>query len=171
MTPITHGLIGWISSTPLSERKDRALVTIAGLIPDLDGMGALIDIEYYSKYHHVFGHNILFGILAAGSSIIISKNKKLTPLLVFLSFNLHILGDLLGSGAGWGIPYFWPVNKFVYEFSPPFQWELDSWQNLVATIICIILIIRIAVKKKRTIVELISLKTDKKIVDVFNKWF
>jgi membrane-bound metal-dependent hydrolase YbcI (DUF457 family) len=171
MTPITHGLIGWIASTPLKERKDRAFVTIASLIPDFDGMGAIIDIEYYSKYHHIFGHNIFFGFILVLVSLLISCNKKLTPILVFLSFNLHILGDLLGSGSGWGIPYLWPINKHVFEFSYPFQWELDSWQNLLATVICIVLIIRISIKKKRTIVELIHLKTDKKIVDVFNKWF
>jgi membrane-bound metal-dependent hydrolase YbcI (DUF457 family) len=171
MTPITHGLIGWITATPLSERKDRYLVTLAGIAPDIDGIGALIDIEYYSRYHHIIAHNLIFGIILALFSMLISANKKLTSLLVFVSFNLHILGDLLGSGAGWGVSYLWPLNNQSFEFIPPYQWELDSWQNFIATALCIIIIITISLKKKITIVELFNKKVDQKIVTVFNQWF
>jgi membrane-bound metal-dependent hydrolase YbcI (DUF457 family) len=170
MTPITHGMIGWIISQPLEKRKDRWLVMAASLVPDLDGLGAIISIDYYAKYHHIFGHNFFFGILLSLLALKFAEDKKKAPLLVFLSFNSHILGDLLGSGVGWGVPYFWPLSKINYEFSPPFQWELDSWQNLLATAICMAIIFLCGLNKKRTIVEMFSVKTDLKVVAVFQGW-
>ena len=171
MTPITHGLISWITANPLVEKKDRFLVTSAGLIPDIDGIGAIISIDYYAKYHHVLGHNLLFGILITLISLFIAKNKFLTAGLVLLSLHLHLLCDLLGSGAGWGVTYLWPFSSAMYEFQAPFQWELDSWQNLLVTAICIVLIIFISLKKNRTILEFFSQRLDKTVVDVFHKWF
>lgn len=171
MFPITHGLIGWTISQPLKERKDRIVVTAASLLPDLDGAGAIISTDYYAKYHHVFGHNFMFGILLSVMALFYCTDKKKSAPLVLLSFNSHILGDLLGSGAGWGIPYWWPFHQHVYEFSPPFQWELDSWQNLLVTFVCIILVIYFAVKKNRTVMEVFSTALDKKVVEVFQDWF
>ena len=100
MTPITHGMIGWLISQSLEKRRDRLLVTVASIIPDFDGLGAIISIDYYSKYHHIFGHNIFFGLILSLISIKFGYEKIKTPILVFVSFKSHILGDLLGSGAG-----------------------------------------------------------------------
>ena len=45
MHPITHMLIGWTlaQAAPLT-RRDRALVTLAGVIPDADGLGILAEL-------------------------------------------------------------------------------------------------------------------------------
>jgi inner membrane protein len=164
-------MIGWLISQPLEKRRDRLLVTAASLLPDFDGAGAVISIDYYSRFHHVFGHNVFFGLILLLITLKCGVDKLKVSILVFISFNSHILGDLLGSGAGWGIPYFWPFNKTMFEFSHPFQWELDSWQNLIVTIICIVLIIIFGLLKKRTIVEIFSVNTDYKVVEIFNRWF
>lgn len=171
MSPITHGMTGWIISQPLEKRRDRILVTVASVLPDFDGAGGIISIDYYARYHHIFGHNIFFGLLLFLIAWKIGFDKIKVSLLVFVSFNSHILGDLLGSGAAWGVPYFWPVNETIYEFSYPFQWELDSWQNLLATAICIAAIIIFGLFKKRTIIEIFSVTTDAKVVTIFNRWF
>lgn len=172
MSPLTHGMIGWIISSPLETRRGRVFVSIASVIPDLDGAGIIISLDYYGRYHHIFGHNIFLGIILSICSFIFSKTEKLkTACLVFLSFNTHVLGDLLGSGAAWGIPYFWPLDKTIYDFAPPFQWELDSWQNLVVTALCIIIIAVIGIRKDRTIVELFSVKADREFLLVLRKWF
>ena len=171
MSPITHGMIGWIISQPLAKRRDRIIVTAVSLLPDFDGAGAIVSIDYYARYHHIFGHNIFFGLLLTLIALKFGVDKIKVSMLVFISFNSHILGDLLGSGHGWGVPYFWPLNKTIYEFSSPFQWELDSWQNLLVTAFCIILIIISGVRRKRTIIEIFSIKTDNKVVAIFNRWF
>ena len=171
MSPITHGMMGWIISQPLDKRRDRILVTSASLLPDLDGAGALISIDYYARYHHIFGHNIFFGLFLCLLGLKFGVNKIKVSILVLLSFNSHILGDLLGSGAAWGVPYFWPVSKTVHGFSYPLQWELDSWQNILVTGICIVVIIIFGLIKKRTLVEIFSVSADAKVVSVLNRWF
>ena len=45
MHPLTHTLIGWslAHAVPLT-RRDRALVTLAGMIPDIDGLGLVFEL-------------------------------------------------------------------------------------------------------------------------------
>jgi len=102
MSPITHFLISWdlADLIPL-ERKDRALVTFAGVIPDLDGLGAIPELLtrnsahplfWYADYHHILGHNLLFGLLVALGSLALAKKRWQTGLLAFLIFHLHLPG-------------------------------------------------------------------------------
>ena len=42
MSPITHFLAGWtIANTVKFDKRDRMLVTLAGVVPDVDGMGVV----------------------------------------------------------------------------------------------------------------------------------
>ncbi len=91
MFPITHGLIGWSVSQNLKVRKDRIAVTIASVIPDLDGLGAIISTDYYGMFHHVFGHNLFFGVLLSLIAFRFSYEKHKTAILVFLSFILAMI--------------------------------------------------------------------------------
>src|SRR4030042_6433588 len=105
MNPATHFLAGWlIANVDRLERRDRALVTLAGVIPDADGLGILAGIAFrdqgaglclYGQYHHVLAHNVFFGLLLAAAGYALSKKKGLTTFLVLLSFHIHLLGDIL----------------------------------------------------------------------------
>src|SRR5437870_1171049 len=108
MSPITHLLTGWAvaNSAPSLEKRDRALVTWAGVAPDLDGLGIIAErlthnsshpLNWWSDYHHVLGHNLAFALAIAAASAIFAQNKVKTTILVFLSFHLHLLGDLIGA--------------------------------------------------------------------------
>jgi inner membrane protein len=45
MSPITHLLISWsVANISKINRRERALVTLAGVVPDIDGTGLIIDI-------------------------------------------------------------------------------------------------------------------------------
>jgi hypothetical protein len=68
MTPGQHFIISWVvaNAKPL-DRRSRFLITAAGLLPDIDGIGYPIDklagyLQYsttlYEDYHHYLGHNI-----------------------------------------------------------------------------------------------------------------
>jgi len=65
MNPITHALTGWsiACSAPL-ERRERGVVVLAGIIPDFDGLGFIVDFltknsqkptEFWGTYHHILG--------------------------------------------------------------------------------------------------------------------
>ena len=123
MNPVTHFLTGWlVANADGLERRDRALVTIASVIPDADGLGILsgivardngLGLELYGQYHHVLAHNALFGLLLAAAGYALSKKKGLTALLVLLGFHLHLVGDILSGrgpdGAIWAVSYLFPV--------------------------------------------------------------
>lgn len=80
MSPITHFLAGWaVSNAAKLEKRDRILVTLAGFVPDVDGIGVIWDImsrsgrfEFNQRYHHVFGHNIFFGILITALALLLA---------------------------------------------------------------------------------------------------
>ena len=45
MHPITHLLVGWtLANAAGLGKRDRMLVTVAGVIPDIDGLGVLADV-------------------------------------------------------------------------------------------------------------------------------
>jgi len=45
MSPITHFLMGWAvaNSAPSLDKRERALVTWASVVPDVDGLGIVAD--------------------------------------------------------------------------------------------------------------------------------
>jgi hypothetical protein len=73
--------------------------------------------------------------------------------------------DLLGSGEGWGIPYFWPIVKQEYLWN---QWDLYSWQNLTAAGVLLIWTVLIAKYRKRTPLEAVMPRLDRQIVQLFD---
>jgi hypothetical protein len=97
-------------------------VTLAGIVPDADGLCLVAELLtrdaarpllWWTEYHHILGHNLLFGALVSAIAAVLSKRRRrLTGLLPFISFHLHILGDLIGArgpdGDQWPIYYLYP---------------------------------------------------------------
>jgi hypothetical protein len=76
MSPLTHLLASWIIAVKTTDNlRDRRLVTLAGVAPDLDGLGIIIDIAngsfarnklyYYPEYHHWLTHGLPGAIVCA----------------------------------------------------------------------------------------------------------
>jgi inner membrane protein len=165
VSPITHAEISWlIANIPKSiKRKERGLILLAGTIPDLDGIGIIFNTELYVKYHHILFHNVLFGtIISLLFTSLRSRNRVLMMVFYLAVFHIHILCDLLGSGPDWPIAYLWPFSNKLYHFK--YQWNLVSWQNFVTTLIATFLLFFVAVRCRRTPLELISRRIDRKVV-------
>src|SRR3954447_3952095 len=103
-----------------NQRRDRALIALAGVAPDLDGIGIVPEVltahsqhplRWFSDYHHVLGHNIGFALLATIAAYLICRSWKTTA-LAFLGFHLHLFFDLIGArgpdGYQWPLPYLSP---------------------------------------------------------------
>ena len=70
MHAATHFLAGWtVAGLSGLEKRDRAIVTIAGIAPDFDGAGIVVELAtrnsdtpllWWSEYHHILGHNFTF---------------------------------------------------------------------------------------------------------------
>jgi inner membrane protein len=174
---VTHLLAGWTlaEQAPL-ERRDRALVAWASVAPDLDGFGLPVDwatrafgdgTTLYETYHHVAGH----GLPAAAAFTLLClpflRRKALGAALVFVSFHLHLLCDLAGSGGStpgdiWPLHYWWPFSDALVAWSG--QWPLTSWQNTTLTAALILYAMWAGVRHGRTPLELFSPKADSRLV-------
>jgi hypothetical protein len=106
MNPITHFLSGWaLANTAPLERRDRAIVTLACVIPDIDGAGIIPEfltrnsshpLTWGSEYHHCL-HTLPFAVFVSAAAFALAKRRPLTAVLALLSFHLHLFEDILGS--------------------------------------------------------------------------
>ncbi len=185
VNPVTHLLAGWLvaNTVPLS-RRDRTLVTLSGVIPDIDGLGIIADLatrgspaplDWYWRFHHTLGHNLAFGLVVTTAAFCLATRRRVVAALALLSFHLHLLGDVLGSGGGpgsyqWSIPYLVPFSdalQIVWEG----QWALNAWPNIVITVFLLAATSYLAWRRGSSPVELISRRADTVFVDTLRARF
>lgn len=184
MSPVTHLLLSWsVANTLRISRRERAFVTIAGVAPDFDGAGLILDFfshdigkqsSLWGQYHHVLGHNIGFGLFLCLVAFAFSSRRWATSLLVFLSFNIHLLGDLVGSkgpdGYQWPIPYLLPFSD-GWQWIWNGQWQLNAWPNLVVTFVTGAIMFYLAWKRGVSPLEIVSLKANGQFVSTLRNRF
>jgi hypothetical protein len=184
MSPITHFLTGWTLAhvAPL-DRRDRWLVTLAGIAPDVDGLGLLAEVAtrhtahplaWWSDYHHVLGHNLGFALLLGLVALGVAHRRLPVVFLVLLSVHLHFLGDLLGArgpdGEQWPIPYLLPFFKGAH-WAWSGQWALNAWPNMLLTAVLIWLTCHLARLRGYSPLEIISARADRVFVETLRRRF
>jgi inner membrane protein len=185
MSPITHFFMGWAlaNSKPTLTKRERAMVTWASVVPDVDGLGIIPEkltqgsshpLNWWSDYHHVLGHNLGFALLVTFVAALFAKQKLWTALLVFLSFHLHLLGDLIGArgpdGDQWPIPYLLPFsNKLQLIWSG--QWALNAWPNFMITGVLIAVTVALAWRRGYSPLEMFSRRADAKFIHALRARF
>jgi inner membrane protein len=185
MSPVTHFFMGWAvaQAAPSLTKRERALVTWAGVIPDLDGVGLVAELatrhashplHWWSQYHHVLGHNLGFALVVCVAAAAFARQKAKTTCLVFLSFHLHLLGDLAGArgpdGDQWPIPYLLPFsNRLSLTWSG--QWALNAWPNLLLTAGLVLAALILAYKRGYSPLELFSIRVDRAVVKTLRERF
>ena len=177
MSPITHFLIGWgVANAGGLNRRERACVAIAGIIPDADGLGIVADfltrhsahpLNWWGEYHHILGHNLVFALLVAAGSFLLATRGSTVAALTFLSFHLHLLGDLVGArgpeGEQWPMPYLWPFSDSL-QLTWSGQWALNAWPNFLITGIFLAAMFYLAWQRGFSPLEMVSLRADKAFV-------
>jgi hypothetical protein len=154
MQPPIHLAISWLVGHRLAERRDRRLVTWPGVLPDLDAVSLLFGAGAYSTYHHVITHGILAAVAIAAAWSVFARDKLKTALLSLVAFHIHLLCDLVGSGAQgepWPITYLWPFSNREIMFTH--GWDLASPQNAFVWLAAVGCTIWIAVTQGRTFAE------------------
>lgn len=184
MSPVSHFLIGWaVANAADLNRRERMMVTVAGIIPDADGFGIVAEVltkdsahplRWWSEYHHVLGHNLGFCLLVTAVSCAFAKRRWLTGALVFLSFHLHLVGDVVGArgpdGEQWPIPYLSPFST-AWQWTWSGQWALNAWPNLVITAAVLALALRFAWQRGFSPLEMISTRADQAFVAALRNRF
>ncbi len=184
MNPFTHFFISWaVANTAELSRRDRALVTVSGIIPDIDGMGIIAEmatrhtetpIRWWSDYHHVFGHNFGFSLTMGAAVFLFAKRRRMAGLLAIFAFHLHLFCDIIGArgpdGYQWPIPYLLPFSdkwQLVWER----QWALNAWPNFAITAIALGGTLYLAWKRGYSFLETVSPGADKALVRTLRNRF
>ena len=183
MSPATHFLTGWIlaNSTSLA-RRERVLVTLAGVVPDMDGLGIVPEyltrysqhpLDWFSTYHHSL-HSLPFAVVVALVSFSVATQRWKTAGFAFLSFHIHLLEDLLGSrgpdGYQWPIPYFVPFSRSG-ELTWHGQWALNAWPNFAITISLLFATFYLAWLRGFSPLEMVSIRADTAFVAALRRRF
>ena len=149
MNPETHLLASWVIGAKTTDNaRDCRLVALAGILPDLDGLGLVLDAFngaihgrrtlYYQNYHHYLLHGLFGGLLIALVLTCFARRKLRVALLALIVFHLHLLCDLIGSRGPdpvdlWPLFYFGPFTKEPMWLWKG-QWPLDAWVNRLLTV-------------------------------------
>ena len=188
MSPVTHLLVGWlVANTGRLNHRERAAVTIAGVVPDIDGLPVLLVILsdalhlgwnspriWWEEYHHLLAHNLGFGLLVVAVSWGVATQRWKTAALAGLSFHLHLLGDILGArgpdGYQWPIPYLMPFSA-RWQWTWDGQWALNAWPNILITVIALTVVFILAWKRGYSPLEMVSSSADRAFVQALRRRF
>ncbi|HPM76937.1 MAG TPA: metal-dependent hydrolase [bacterium] len=182
MNPLTHFFVGWAAANAAAlSRRERAVVVLAGIAPDVDGLGIVAEaltkhtdapLLWWSQYHHVLAHNLWFGLALAATASALATRRWATAGLALLAFHLHLLGDLIGArgpdGDQWPIPYLWPFSTKL-QLAWVHQWALNAWPNFVLTAALLFLTLYLAARRGFSPLEFISTKADAKFVETLRR--
>jgi len=176
MSPITHFLTGWVvANCARLERKDRAIVALACVAPDVDGLGIIPELLtrnsshpllWFTLYHHSL-HNLAFALAVAVVAFGLAAQKWKTAWLAFLSFHIHLFEDVLGSrgpdGYQWPIPYLEPFSSRL-ELAWRGEWGLNAWPNVAITVALLLITFWLAWWRGFSPLEMISKKADTALI-------
>jgi hypothetical protein len=185
MSPFTHLLASWIVAAKTTDNlRDRRLVTLAGVVPDLDGLSIVPDIArgalhnghyyYYQLYHHFVTHGLPAAVVCSVLLALPARRRWRVLGLAFLTFHLHLLCDFVGSrgpdaGDIWPIPYFAPLSQHPMWFWKH-QWPLDGWQNKIIFLALFVWALWLAVRMGDSFVGVFNRRCDRIFVGVLQKW-
>ena len=159
----THILAGWCcANLLLCTPRQRLAAMVAAAAPDVDGVAILFGQDAYWTFHHTFGHNLWFALLAAAILAAWARPAVGTFLLCLAMVHLHLYMDYWGSGADWHIRYLWPLREPVWR--NPSAWPFFSWQNIAAFFALLLWTVAIARRLRRTPLELIYPRLDAELV-------
>ena len=184
MSPVTHFLVGWmVANSARLERRERAVVALAGVAPDVDGFGAVAEVltrntahplAWFSQFHHRLGHNLLFALVVGVVAFALAKRRWKTAALALVSFHLHLFCDVLGArgpdGYQWPVPYLLPFSG-RWQWAWDGQWALNAWPNFALTGLLLAVTFYLAWRRGFSPLEIISTRADGALVASLRKRF
>lgn len=183
MSPITHFLTGgMVANLAKLDRRDRAIVTLACVVPDIDGLGVIPELLtrnsshpllWFTLYHHSL-HTLAFALVVAFVSFVLASQRWKAAGLALLSFHLHLLEDLAGSrgpdGYQWPIPYLTPFSSSL-QLAWRGQWGLNSWPNVAITAVLLAITLWLARRRGFSPLEMVSTRADAALLTALRRRF
>ncbi len=184
VSPVTHMLAGWLLAGPAAKStRERLAITVAGVLPDLDGAGLLVDAfnrvcrgvvtDWFGAYHHLLLHGFFGAVGAVTAAYLVGCRRPFALLLVAASFHLHLVLDVMGSRGPsaedlWSIFYFAPMST-AFPVTWAAQWPLNAWQNLFFTAALLGGTVWVAIRRGISPVSLLSDRVDALVVSALRR--
>ena len=185
MSPVTHLFASWLVAAKTTDNlRDCRLVTLAGILPDADGFGLLLDLGaramgnkqtwFYGRYHHYLLHGWLGAVLITAVLTGFARRRFRVALLCLVVFHLHLLCDLAGSRGPsaedlWPIFYFGPFSKDPMWLWKG-QWPLDAWPNRMLSVVLFVWGLALAAQLGHSVLGVFHRRADTVFVGVLRGW-
>ena len=182
---MTHLLASWLIAAKTTRNpRDCRLATLAGLLPDVDGLGLIVDVgnsllahkptQYYAQFHHYWLHGIFGAALITCTLTFFARDKLRVGLVALFLVHLHLLCDFLGSRGPspedlWPIFYFGPFDKdpmWLWQG----QWRLDGWQNRLVFVVVFTAAMVLALRIGHSVVGVFNRRADRAFIGVLRGW-
>ncbi len=186
MHPITHFLGSWtLGDNVVVDLRDRNLITWAGVLPDLDGLGVALDAGqkllgqpsswHYGDYHHQLFHGLPGALLLPAILAPWGRRKLRVAAFGFLAVHLHLLCDVVGSRGPdatdiWPIWYLAPLSdRLAIIWSG--QWPVNAWPNILITLVLLAYVFWAGLVRGHSVVGVFSKTADTLVVETFRaRW-
>ena len=186
VNPITHLLTSWsLAEASTLGPRDRAIIAWLGVAPDIDGLGAVVDIsarligvtdpELFGRFHHVLLHGALGAIVLPAIGVAFAQRRRAVFLWGAVVVHVHLFADLLGA-RGPDVDDIWPIHYFAPfsdagTFAWTGQWPLNAWPNIVFTLVLLAFAFARAATSGRSPVSLFSTRAHEAFVaTVQHRW-
>lgn len=192
MAPVTHLLASWIIAAKTTDNpRDCRLVALAGVLPDLDGLGFVVDVfnsvfrntrtEYYQQFHHLWMHGLPGAVATTAVLVCFARRRGRVGILALFVYHLHLLCDLVGSRGpdlsdNWPIFYLAPLSlhstwlRTHSVWTWKYQWPLFGWQNSVISISLFVWAMALAMKRGDSIIGVFNRRADAVFVGKLREW-
>ncbi len=156
----SHLIISWFAAEAagLKSPRDRRIVALSGLAPDIDVLAYLGGIVYFGfdkelafehvwqVVHHRYTHGLGFVLLTGFIAFMVAsrgtrpgepayrKAGGVAVLSMTMSM-VHVFCDVVGGGPTWPVYPLWPVSDFSWAVN--WSWTLADWPNTVILFSCL----------------------------------
>jgi inner membrane protein len=185
VSPLTHLFTSWVIAAKATDHpRDCRLVAWAGILPDVDELGLLLDIigpmlggrqtHFYHQYHHYLLHGVFGAIAITLLLTLFASRRWRVAMLALLVFHLHLFCDFIGSRGPspedlWPIFYFGPFAKdpmWIWQG----QWRLDGWQNKLVFLAVFVWSLKLSLARGDSVVGVFHRRADAVVVSVLRGW-
>ncbi len=185
----SHLLISWFAAEAagLRSSRDRRIVALSGLAPDIDVLAYLGAIVYFGLdkelafehvwqvVHHRYTHGLGFVLLTGIVTFIVASRGTMpsemalrraagVAVLSMIASIVHVFCDVVGGGPTWPVYPLWPVSDFSWAVN--WSWTLADWPNTVILFMCLAGMMLYAKKSGHSAMESLNYKLDRWFVTI-----